>query len=115
MKATKEKNKREKEKEARKNRPASSFFLKQSSASKGDAITEMTAAVTRDDRGAAAPRGGSIAEATMAGTGDDRDSNRETAAPPGEAAIGEDVVTITNARPQAITPNDTSADFDLDE
>ena len=73
----------------------------------------MTAAVTRDDRGAAASRGGSIAEATMTGTGDDRDSNRETAAPPGEAATGKDVVTITNVRPQAITPNNISANFDL--
>ena len=52
---------------------------------------------------------------TMAGNGDDHDSDQETAAPPGDAATGEDVVTITNVRPKAITPNDISANFDLDE
>ena len=58
VKATKEKNNRDKEKEARKNCPASSFFSKQSLASKGDAIAEMMAAFIRDERGAAASREG---------------------------------------------------------
>ena len=51
----------------------------------------------------------------MAGAGDDQDIDRETATTPGEAATGEDVVTITNVQPQAITRNDILANFDLDE